>query len=222
MVEWNDRVLIVARTGAGKSELLNVLFSELRNQRLLVDPKDEFAIEGVERIGVVDRLDFAEQQTLHYVPAPDTGADDWEQLFERCYRQRHLTVVVHEAAYTVGFSPNRAGPWHNSFLAQGRAHGLGAWYATTRPVKNPTYITSEPGHVFAFAERMARVDDHRALAESMDMDPTELADEQRKLLAEHGKHGFLWANRSTGEVRAMPPMPESVRAMSIVQRRSVA
>jgi hypothetical protein len=221
-VDYNDRVLVVSRTGAGKSELLNVLASDLHAQWLLVDPKAEFAIGDVEAVGTVDGLDFQHERVLHFVPDATTTGDEWEELFGRAFELRHFTMVVHEGGFTCGFQPGRVGPRQNTYLSQGRAHGLGYWVATQRPVKLPTFATSEPGHVFAFAEKMTRADDHHALAEAMDLPANDLADHQRVLLEQHGKHGFLWFDRGAGKHSGWGSLPESVRARSVVRRTSVA
>ena len=61
-IRFNDRVLALGSTGSGKSELLNVLFSRMRGgaQRLLVDTKREFAIEGVNLV-----LELLDQPVFH-------------------------------------------------------------------------------------------------------------------------------------------------------------
>lgn len=231
-VAYNDRLLVCARTRAGKSELLNLLFSELRCQRVLVDPKDEFATtEGgqpVERVTAVDAIDWG-KRTIHVVPARWTP-DDWEALFDVAFRRRRLNLTIHEAAFSCAFKPGLVGPAHNTYISQGQAHGLGYWAATQRPVCLPTFATSEPGHVFAFAEKMSRPDDHRTLAGMLDLDPAELATLQRDLLAEHGgeqqlehaKHSFLWFDRGRGTLASWAPLPLELRKRNCVTRRTVA
>ena len=216
-VTYGDRVLIVSRTGAGKSELLNVLASSLRGQWLLVDNKDEFAIADVERAHTVDALDFQNERVLHYVPTA-ASKEEWEDLFGRAFELRDFTVVIHEVGYTCDFEPARVGPKHNQFISQGRARGLGYWAATQRPVKLPTFATSEPGHVFAFAEKLKRQDDHQALAHMMDLTHHELADGQRGVLSQHGKHAYLWFDSAAGRVSSWRPLDDSHRARSVVRR----
>lgn len=234
MVDYNSRVLVCARTRAGKSELLNLLFSGLRCQRVLVDPKDEFAVahdagDGsmVPRVTSVDAIDWSER-TVHVVPAM-WDRDEWEALFGAAFRRRRLNLTIHEAAYTCEFRPGSVGPLHNTYISQGEAHGLGYWAATQRPVCLPTFATSEPGHVFAFAEKMTRPDDHGTLAAMLDLEPTTLGDVQRQLIAEHGgheqldhaKHAFVWFDRSTGRRTSWAPLPAELRARNCVTRRTV-
>ena len=222
MIAYNDRLLAVAPTRGGKSELLNVLASQLRSQWCLGDPKDEFAIDGVEKCYDVDALDFANEPILHWVPPPDLN--EWERFFARALALRQadppgrFTFVCHEAGYSCMFRPNAVGPMHNTYLSQGAAHGLGAWYATQRPKLLPTFATSEPAHVFAFAEKMTRADDHATLAESMSLQTSDLADAQQHLLAVHGRHAYVWFDRRAGSVQGMAPLPEQLRAQNIVRR----
>jgi hypothetical protein len=222
VIEYHNRLLAVAPTRGGKSELLNVLASALQNQWALVDPKEEFAIDGVPKVHNVQELDFANQRILHWVPPPTPEA--WEHFFARVLALRkadppgRFTAVVHEAGYSCQFRPNAVGPNHNTFLSQGEAHGLGAWYATQRPKLLPTFATSEPAHVFAFAEKMTRGDDHATLAESMSMPPQQLADAQQHLLAVHGRYAYVWFDRRAGAVQGMAPLPDELRARNIVRR----
>jgi hypothetical protein len=189
---------------------------------VLIDPKDEFAIPDVEKVHDVDALDFAGERILHWVPP--TEPDAWEHFFGRVLALRQadppgrFTVVLHEAGYSCQFKPNAVGPNHNVFLSQGEAHGLGAWYATQRPRLLPTFATSEPAHVLITAEKMSRQDDHQAVAQAMSMHPNVLADAQQHLLAQHGKHGFIWFERDTGQLQAFAPPPDDLRAQSIVRR----
>src|SRR5437763_48435 len=86
VVEYNNRVLVVAPTRGGKSELLNVLASGLRSQWALIDPKDEFAIAGVEKVHDVEQLAFADERVLHWVPPPEPAV--WERFFQRAWELR--------------------------------------------------------------------------------------------------------------------------------------
>jgi energy-coupling factor transporter ATP-binding protein EcfA2 len=226
-VAYNDRVLCVGRNGSGKSELLNVLFAGLRCQRVLVDPKDEWTVrdadgEPVAPVSRPEAIDWT-QRTIHVVPRRWSPGTEWEQLFAAAFERRHLTLAIHEAAYSCDFRPGLVGPEHNTYISQGRAHGLGYWGATQRPVCLPTYATSEPGHVFAFAEKMKRDDDHRTLAQMLDTAPAELADAQRELLADFdSRHGFLYFDSASGQLSAWPPLPAELRKQTCVTRRSVA
>lgn len=224
MIEYNNRLLVVGRTRSGKSEFLNTLASGLQCQWVNADPKDEFAIDGVPKVHDVGDLDFAGQRILHWVPPPDPAA--WERFFARVWALRtaqppgRLVVVVHEAGYSCNFKPNSVGVMHNTVLSQGEAMGIGCWYATQRPVCLPTFATSEPAHVIAFAEKMTRADDHQTLAAAISMEHRQLADAQAHLLAVHGRRGYIWFDREDGRLQGMPPVPDELRARNIVRRTS--
>jgi energy-coupling factor transporter ATP-binding protein EcfA2 len=225
VIAYNNRVLVIGPTRSGKSELLNVLASGLRNQWALVDPKDEFEIAGVPKVYDVDELDFAEQRILHWVPG--MNGDEWESFFRRVNALKHaappgrFTAVVHEAGFSCEFRPNKVGPQHNTFLSQGEAWGLGGWYASQRPACLPTFATSEPTVTVAFAEKLARDDDHKTLAAAMSLPPQQLADAQAHVLAVHGRHAHVVFNRNAGAVTGMAPLPERLLRQNIVRRRTV-
>jgi hypothetical protein len=221
LIEYHNRVLCVGRTRSGKSEWLNCTASQLRGQWALVDPKDEFHIPDVEKITDPDQLDWQNERILHWVPGHDR--DEWEAFYARAFALPggRFTAVVHEAGFSCAFKPNTVGPMHNTYLSQGEAKGLGAWYATQRPVCLPTFATSEPGHVIAFAEKMTRNDDHRTLAHAMDLSPEDLADTQQVLVVQNGPQGFLHFDRGASEITAYRPLPDSLRAGNIVQRTTV-
>lgn len=229
MIEYHNRLLAVGPTRSGKSEILNVLASGLQGQWVLVDPKDEFAIDGVEKTRDVGALDFANARVLHWVPPSDPKT--WERFFGRVLGLRQadppgrITVVVHEAGYACQFKPGLVGPNQNELLAQGEAHGIGAWYASTRPACLPTFATSEPAHVFAMAEAMTRADDEQRLADAMGIERRALRDAQDHVRAsfpprEQGEssHAYIWGQRRVGVVKGMGPLPDELRAGNVVRR----
>ncbi len=221
MIEYHNRVLCLAPTRGGKSELLNVNASALRNQWCLVDPKDEFAIPDVEKVHDVDQLDWQHERVLHWVPP--WQPDAWEEFFARAWELPggRFTAVIHEAGASCDFRPNKVGTQHNRYVAQGEARALGYWAASTRPFCLPTFAISEPSHVFAFAEPMTRGDDHNAVATAMNMSPTELRDAQTQILEQLGHRSFLWADRRAGKLSSWRPLPDEVRAQNIVRRTTV-
>jgi hypothetical protein len=75
--------------------------------------------------------------------------------------------------------------------------------------------------VFAFAEKMTRADDHRALAQAMDLEPNELADAQQHLVAQHGRQSFIHFDRGEGTLQSWRPLPDNIRAGNIVSRTTV-
>jgi energy-coupling factor transporter ATP-binding protein EcfA2 len=227
VIAYNNRVLVIGPTRSGKSELLNVLASGLRNQWALVDPKDEFAIAGVPKVYDVDELDFAEQRILHWVPPDERRRVGVVFPAGQRAQARGAARALHGGRargrlLSCEFRPNKVGPQHNTFLSQGEAWGLGGWYASQRPACLPTFATSEPTVTVAFAEKLARDDDHKTLAAAMSLPPQQLADAQAHVLAVHGRHAArLSSTANAGAVTGMAPLPERLLRQNIVRRRTV-
>lgn len=228
---YHDRVLALGFTGSGKSELLNVMFSQLRTQKLLVDSKHEFAIrdtraehdetraadelpqllEPVHDPGAIDWT----QPVIHYRPATTTAAE-YDELFEACFR-RDLVVCVHELADVCEENPNRAPRHFSRYCAQGRARGLGLLAGSQRPVNMPKRALTEAQHFYYFVPPLT-ADDHDLVARHMGQDPAWLRMQLDNKHAELGDYAYLQYERTTRELAARPPLPEHLRARNIVTR----
>src|SRR5947209_8292263 len=78
---YNQRLYAFGYTGTGKSEILNLLFSGVACQKLLIDNKPEFAIDGVEPVRDVEEIDWREP-VIHYQVPPGANTQEWvEDLF---------------------------------------------------------------------------------------------------------------------------------------------
>jgi len=222
-VNYNDRVVAIGFTGAGKSELVNVLWSGMTCQRLLVDNKREFAIPDVAPVSDPGSLDWSEP-VLHFRPHPGRGTEQYEELFEACMQRRGLSVAVHELSAVCGHQPNRVGNYTLSYLTQGRALGLGWIAGTQRPFRIPVSALSEAEHIFEFPPQLARMDDHRAAAEALSpidghrLSADDLTQELAAIEKLTGPYSFLWKDRRVGQLQSFPPLPEQLRHTSIVHR----
>jgi hypothetical protein len=218
-IAYNDRTLVLGYTGSGKSELLNHHFSAIRCQKILVDSKDEFFIEGVEPVRDPAELDW-EQPVLHYVAS--TGErDEYNELFEACFRRRFLVVCVHEHGDLCEFHPTATPRFVRLYLTQGRAHGLGLLGGSQRPVEMPKRARTEVQHVFLFVPKLD-AEDHDVVAKIVHLSPADLSQLVEETQAEHGMHSFLWFNKESRELIKCPPLPEQVRRRTIVGRHTVA
>lgn len=218
-VRYNERVLVVGPTEAGKSELLNVLFSQMRCQRLLFDTKGhEWSIEGVEPVSDPAAIDWSEP-TIHYVTA-GTELGEVVEVFEQCCRRRDLVVCVHELNDLSAYSTNKTPEVVNRYLSQGGANGRGLLGATQMPVDMPKRARSEVQHVFTM---VPPIDEEHLKVVSRIVGGIP-ADEMRRELEEtqreHGDHAFIhWPKGALQEPTAYPPMPGWMRQQSIVRRR---
>lgn len=225
MVSYHDRALAIGSTGSGKSELINLVFAGVRCQRVLVDTKDEFAIEGIEPVHDVGSIDWSER-TIHYRASATAGVDEFDALFAALYSRRNLVVAVHELGDVCEFSPNRTPRWFNAYLSKGRAKGLGLLAGTQRPVQIPTRARSESDHVFMVGERLLIPADHDAVAVAMGQEPRQLGRLIDQVQAQLGgapdpqgrTHAYLAFTRARRQLIACPPIPPEHRAAIDVGR----
>jgi DNA helicase HerA-like ATPase len=217
-IRFNDRVLVLGSTGSGKSELLNVIFSRMRGgaQRLLVDTKREFAIEGVEPASEVDAIDWS-RPIIHYQDRGE-GADEMQELFAACYARRRLMVAVHELSDVCAFRAARTPPAFDSYVSKGRALGLGLLAGSQRPFDIPMRAKTEADHVFAFVPRFQLEQDHRAAAITLGADPAMLARQLDEVQETLGEHAFVHFDRRDRVLEACQPLSEAERAGIIVSR----
>jgi hypothetical protein len=218
-VAYNDRTVILGFTRSGKSELLNHQFSAMRCQRLLIDTKDEWVIEGVPRVAEVEAIDW-NSPVIHYAPV-DNDLREFDRLFGLAYQRRHLVIAVHEFADLCDFNSHGTPPKVNTYLSKGGAHGLGLLGGSQRPVQMPKRGLTECQHVFVMVPKMLRTD-LDAIGTMIDRSGAEVGQMIDQLHDEHGDHSFLWFNRWTRELSACKPLNEQVRARTIIRKRTVA
>jgi hypothetical protein len=218
VIRFNDRVLVLGPTGSGKSELLNAVFTDLAGgaQRLLLDTKTEFAVDGVPVAASVDELDWA-RPLLHYQTARN-DLDELEALFAACYARRRLVVCAHELSDVCNFSAGRTPPSFDAYVSKGRSLGLGLLAGSQRPFEVPSRAKSEADHVLVMARGFTLPQDVRAAALAVGIDPPELPAKLAAVRAELGEHAFVHLDRRAGTLHAVPPLAEPARRAIIVGR----
>lgn len=221
--DYNDRLMALGYSTSGKSELLNVIFSGLRCQRLLIDTKPEFHIEDLEPVHEPEAIDWT-APLIHYQPAPGSDHRQYEPIFQAAFTRRGLVVCAHELGALVDYNAQRAGRYLISYLSQGARLGLGALVGTQRPVWIPVSGQTEAQHVVVFVPQLARAEDNKAAADNIS--PVEgqtfytddLLSELAALGQQSGTYSFLWKDRKTGLLHSFGPLDERVRQSNIVQR----
>ena len=218
-VRFNERVLVVGPTESGKSELLNVLFSEMRCQRLLFDTKGhEWSIEGVEPVSDPAAIDW-NQPIVHYVTA-GTDLAEVVDVFEQCCRRRNLVVCVHELNDLSGYSTNKTPEVVNRYLSQGGANGRGMLGATQMPVDMPKRARSEVQHVYTLVPPID--EEHLKVVCRIvgAINAQEMRSELEAVQREHGDHAFIhWPKGALQEPTSWAPLPDWMLEQSIVKRR---
>ena len=141
-IRYNQRTFIAGPTESGKSDLMNVLFSEVKCQRMLVDTKGhEWSIAGVEPVSDPAMIDWREP-IIHYVTT-GTEVEEIDELFGRAEQQRDLVVAVHELGDLCEYTTQKTPGSVNRYLAQGGANGRGFFGASQLPVDMPKRARSE-------------------------------------------------------------------------------
>jgi hypothetical protein len=214
-LSYKQRTLVLGQTRSGKSELANHLFSVIRCQRVLIDTKGgEWEVDGVEPVRSPEAIDWT-APVIHYVSQSDDPAE-LDPIFAALLRRQQATVCVHELGDLCGFNPQRTPPNISRYISQGGAMGLGLIGASQRPVEMPVRGRTEAQQVFVMVPRLGG-DDLRAIASlGLSMEAKELGQLLDRVMAEHGRHSFVWFTRGEGYT-ICPPLPEDVRARSIVR-----
>ena len=218
-IRWHDRVFVVGYTGSGKSEILNYLFSGLRNQKLLLDTKPEFHIEGVQPVSRVEDIDFT-QPIIHYRDLAG-DLDAYDDLFYECHHRRNFTICCHELADLCEDQPNKVPKWVRMSLRKGNVFGNGILAGSQRPVGMPRQARTESQHAIHMTPALDP-EDEEIVAKMMKMP----VDELHRLLEEaaatssdpEGRFAAVWHDRRVGETKILPPLPPEVRAQIIVRR----
>ena len=218
MIRFNDRALIVGKTGSGKSELINVLFSKMAGgaQRVLIDTKREFGITGVTPVvGDPESIDRI-QPIVHYVHRGG-GPDEMQRLFLACHARRRIVLAIHELGDICDFKASKTPPAFNEYVSKGRALGQGLIAGTQRPFEIPSRARSEADHVHVFTPRLDLEQDVKAAGQALGMDHRQLSTALDQLQEKLGEHSFLCRHKG-GQVQAFTPLDESERSEIIVAR----
>ena len=162
-IRSRDRVLLVGRTGSGKTFAAEHLTRPL--PRLVVlDPKGTL---GTWKLDPWDRdtrrrlKNGDPVRTRVVVPFGKDPDEIWDEALFEVYAGGNVTCYVDEVYGVVdpGSKPSRnlTGLW-----TRGRELGVGAWAASQRPAWVPLFILSEADHFFQF--RLSLDEDRRRMA----------------------------------------------------------
>jgi energy-coupling factor transporter ATP-binding protein EcfA2 len=236
-IKYNDRVLVLGDTGAGKSELLNWLFAQLRNQRLLLDTKDEFSVPDItaepedgkyptlKPTRNVEDIDWS-QPIIHYIPtAVDRkgGLAEMEALFTACFHSPHpLTVFTHEVSDVCQYQTNATPPSFDRYVAQGRVHGKGIVAGTQLPVDIPKRIKALSQHIIVLVPAFDRPEDRKAVANLIAMGEQDGHRVLETLHQEMGDFAFVHYRKGPHPTTANLPLSEAARATVTITRRADA
>lgn len=215
----NDRLLYVGSTRSGKSTVAMYHFAQFKVQRVLIDPKGEWELEGAVTVRSPAELAAALERAplIRYVPSHDTP-EEWEAvyglLFEHGRRSRRGLFVLTDETDSVG-TANKYPRGLRLIEKQGAALGIGHAKLAQRPVEIPRPTVTEATHIFVFAPPLL-TDDLDTIARQLRISAPELADE----LAGYPPHGFLWFDRRGDALTPCPPLtPEMIAASGAIAHK---
>lgn len=217
-VRFHERVFVGGPSESGKSELLNVMFSQFRCQRLLYDSKGhEFTIAGVEPVSDPAAIDWS-QPIIHYVTST-TEVAEADAVFQQAEKVPDLLVCVHELGDLCEYHTNKTPQSVNRYLAQGGAHGRGFLGGSQEPVDMPKRAKKEINHAYTMAPAMSRAHLDE-IGSIVGVPGAEMEKELHELMSEHGPHSFIyWPKGALQEPTSWGPLPDWLRSSNVVQRR---
>lgn len=219
-LRYHERAFVGGPSESGKSELLNLLFSQFRCQRLLYDSKGhEFDIAGVEPVSDPAAIDWREP-IIHYVTA-GTDVAEVDEVFSQAERRPDLVVCVHELGDLCEYTTNKTPASVNRYLAQGGAKGRGFLGGSQEPVDMPKRAKKEINRLYVTTPAME--EDHlRVVASIAGTNAPALRSLLEQAETEHGEYTFVeWPRGARQEPTVWPPLPEWMRQKIIVKRREV-
>lgn len=137
----SDRVLIVGKTGSGKTTLAKVF------------------LKAYSPVVILDSLYRTADSDWPPAFTIFRDVDQFSQYIKRTFHRGNYVVYIDELLEVAEHDPDI----FSLLVTRGRAQGIGTWYATQRPRGIPRIALSEAEHLFVF--RLALLDDRKLIYE---------------------------------------------------------
>jgi hypothetical protein len=227
------RLTAVGATRSGKSELLRYLFTAGTSagaRGVLIDPKGEWAIEGVPRVDLSRGVEQTGLRAVQQARDEVRRGVDWQArlvhvrprwqaraqlvaLYGELARLPGDVVVWTDEAYGVSdgnWAPPGLLELQTAGASRGHAHLAGA----QRPRNVKRELFTEADHVFMFGRL-----DSEDVKVARQGAPFLGVRESLRLLADLPEWGYLWIDRRAGVVRVADPLPDAFRLEGPVRKR---
>lgn len=204
VIQSNDRVAVVGKTGSGKTYLVKNLIWERFNSVIFYDWKwqhyKELNAPVVHTIEDVEDALNDPQMANKFVYAPKRkGLDVWNRLCYLAWEETNIHLIADELKGVYQQNGWVAGitDYHENIMTRGRQRGVGMTNVSQRPKGIPLETMSEAEHLFVFKLNLR--DDRNRIGEIVGSEHQEQA---RTLSG----HEFMYYNTEMDSPKVCPPI----------------
>jgi len=204
VISRGDRILVVGRTGSGKSVLARRLAETYPDRLLIIDPADSTGTDlpGAHRIyggGTAELEAAAEERIIRWVPSDTADLDAYDEVYRWAFHYRYPGLVwVDEAGIVL---PAHGGPpAGRTYLVQGRKRVLGHLACHTRPREIDRNLIAQAQHLFIFD--MPNPDDQVHIADQAGVSRQTLT----SMLRDLPEFGWLYFSQRDHQLVACDPI----------------
>jgi energy-coupling factor transporter ATP-binding protein EcfA2 len=165
-IEQNSRVLLVGKTGSGKTYLAVQMLKKI-NRLVIFDTKGNLSGKFAAKPWNVKNVrKFARGANMRLIIGPAIGTPNeqmaiYDGIFKELYDIGNLTIYIDEIYGIV--PPNKTiPPWLSAVYTRGRELKIGVWASSQRPSWIPMFLMSESEWFFIF--KLQLDDDRKRMA----------------------------------------------------------
>ena len=201
-----DRVLLISRTGKGKTTFARFIAEQLQPCRLIVvDPKDELDF-GVQKLRTPAELALGMHQPIvHYVPA-SFDRDSLEEASQIIWLTPGPYILWLDELSELS-NPNWCPSGFRLAETQGRQGRKLVIACTQRLAESHPVFRSQASHVIALVPCPVEKDLKMLAGDAIPREPEEIRAELESLHAHHGDFSHLWYVEDGDELRRCQPIP---------------